>query len=500
VSAGTVIFAVLVVAVTMLGFAASRWRQPHTASLEEWALGGRRFGTLVSWFLIGGDLYTAYTFIALPALAFGAGAIAFFAVPFTTIGYPISFVVMSRFWTIAKRRGYVTIADFVNERFGNRALELAVAVTGVLATMPYIALQMIGMQAVLEHIGLTASAVSAQTFLIVAFLLLAIYTFISGLRAPAMIAFVKDALIYATIIVALAIIPAKLGGWGHVFAAAQSALASRPKPSGIMLAPSQYFSFVSLALGSAIAMFAYPHAVTGTLSSKSADVIRRNCALLPLYSLVLAFLALLGYCALAAHVRVTNSNAVIPELFVRFFPEWFAGIAFAAIAIGALVPAAVMSISAANLFAGNILRSFSSRQARAAADPGPARMLAPLVLAGALAMALFIKPAFAINFQLLGGAWILQVIPAVILGLYVRFHPAALIAGWLAGMACATWMAVETNFASVYPLHIGSAVIGGAILFYAFLLNVAVTLILSWILGILRSTAGTDLTAASDFA
>ena len=499
-TSGTAIFVALVFAVTLLGFWAARWGRPALNTLDEWALGGRRFGTIVSWFLLGGDLYTAYTFIAVPALAYGAGALAFFAVPYTTIAYPLIFPIMARFWTISKRRGYVTTADFVHDRFGNRSLEVAVAVTGVLATMPYIALQLIGMQAVLSRTGIVPQQVSPLVFLIAAFVLLAAYTFTSGLRAPAMIAFVKDTLIYITVIVALAIVPEKLGGWAHIFSAAQTALAAKPKPSSIILPPSQYFAYSSLALGSALALFIYPHSVTSVLSAKSANVIRRNCALLPLYSLLLTFIALLGYCALAAHIVVKNANFAIPDLFARFFPGWFAGIAFAAIVIGALVPAAIMSIGAANLFASNILQSFRARATRPGIELGIARYVALFVLAGAFCLAVFVKPAFAINFQLLGGAWILQIFPAVVLGLYTRrLHPGALLAGWGGGMLAATWMAVSTDFSPLFPIHAAGATLMGAIVFYSLLVNLIVTFVYSGVMSAAKANFGTDFTSAADY-
>jgi SSS family solute:Na+ symporter len=500
-SSGTIIFVALILAVTALGFLAARWGRAKINTLDEWALGGRRFGTIVAWFLLGGDLYTAYTFIAVPALAYGAGALAFFAVPYTTVAYPLVFLIMARFWTVAKRRGYVTTADFVHDRFGSRALELAVAITGVLATMPYIALQLIGMQAVLQQTGIASAHVAPIAFLLIAFVLLAAYTFTSGLRAPAMIAFVKDSLIYITVVVALVLIPARLGGWSHIFDAAQAALAEKPKPGAIILPPNLYFAYASLAFGSALALFIYPHSITSVLSSKSADVIRRNCVLLPLYSLLLTFIALLGYCALAGGIVVKNPTLAIPELFSRFFPNWFAGVAFAAIVIGALVPAAIMSIGSANLFASNILQSFRARQTRPSSELGIARYVALCILAGAFCIAVFIKPAFAIDFQLLGGAWVLQIFPSVILGLYTRrLHPTALLIGWAFGMAAATWMVVATNFSSVFPLHIGAAVVPGAVVFYSLLVNLIVTIILTWVLNSVRADAGTDLTTAADYA
>jgi SSS family solute:Na+ symporter len=491
VTSGSAIFLILVFGVAVLGFLAARWGRGDLRSLDEWALGGRRFGTMVTWFLLGGDLYTAYTFIAVPAFAFGSGAIAFFAVPYTTIAYPLAFLVMARFWTVAKARGYVTTADFIHDRFGSRPLELAVALTGVAATMPYIALQLIGVQVVLERSGIAPTHGSAVTMLVVAFALLAAYTFTSGLRAPAMIAFVKDALIYVTVIAAIIIIPRSLGGWSHVFSAAQAALAAKPKPGSTILGPSQYFAYSSLALGSALALFIYPHSITSVLSARSANVIRRNCALLPLYSILLTLIALLGYCALAAHIRVADPNFAIPDLFTRFFPNWFAGVAFAAIVIGALVPAAIMAIGAANLFASNILQTFQTRQARPPVETRTARIIALLVLAGGLAIALTIKPAYAIEFQLLGGSWIVQIFPAVILGLYTMwFHRHALLAGWAAGLATATWMAQTTNFTTtIFPLHVG-VTLPGYIAFYALLVNLAVASLATLVLRLSKNELG----------
>src|SRR6266851_5460398 len=116
------VFIVLCALVTLLGFGASRWRRAKLDHLEEWGLAGRRFGTVITWFLLGGDLYTAYTFIAVPGLVYATGALGFFAVPYTIIVYPLVFLLMPRFWTVCKKHGYVTPADFVRGRFGSSTL------------------------------------------------------------------------------------------------------------------------------------------------------------------------------------------------------------------------------------------------------------------------------------------------------------------------------------------------------------------------------------------
>ncbi|HEV3150984.1 MAG TPA: sodium:solute symporter, partial [Acidobacteriaceae bacterium] len=340
-----VVFCLCFLGVTAAGFLAVRWKRADLHSLEEWGLAGRRFGTLIVWFLIGGDFYTAYTVIAVPAAIYGAGAAGFFAVPYCILAYPLMMLVLPKLWTICHRERYITLSDYVRGRYRSRWLSVAFALTGILATMPYIALQLVGIREVIAALG-----VHGEWPLIVAFVILAAYTYTSGLRAPAAIAIVKDVMLYIMVIAAVIIIPAKLGGYGAVFANAAHALSQHKPPGSILLRPAQYWSYTTLAIGSALALLFYPHTFTGTLSASSGNVIRRNAALMPAYNLLLGLIALLGLMALAAGIESKDTSAVVPILFVRMFPEWFAGFCLAAIGIGALVPAAIMSIATANLF------------------------------------------------------------------------------------------------------------------------------------------------------
>src|SRR5438270_3849976 len=247
---------ILFVLVTVMGFAASRWRRAQSVMhLDEWGLGGRSFGSWITWFLLGGDLYTAYTFVAVPALMFGAGAAGFFAVPYTIVIYPLVFLVVIRLWSVSHVRGFVTPADFVRSRFDSPTMALLVAITGIVATMPYIALQLVGISAILKSMGLSGKGLAGELPLFIAFAVLALYTYSSGLRAPALIAFVKDSLIYLTIIVAVVVIPGKVGGWTHIFDAAGVKFAAT---GGTILPATGQLGYATLAFGSALALFLYP--------------------------------------------------------------------------------------------------------------------------------------------------------------------------------------------------------------------------------------------------
>jgi SSS family solute:Na+ symporter len=404
---------------------------------------------------------------------------------------------MPRLWAVARKHNYVTSADFVEGRYGNHWLALAVAFTGILATMPYIALQLVGMQVVIAGLGFGGEGIKGEIPLVIAFVILALYTYASGIRAPAMIAFVKDIMIYIVVFAAVAVIPLKLGGYAHVFQAAADAFTAKGGNTGITLKGAQMVPFATLALGSAMAAFMYPHTMTGVLSSSSGDVVRKNAMLLPAYTILLGLIAMLGYMGIAAGISVKSPTQVVPALFQTIFPDWFVGFSFAAIAIGALVPAAIMSIGAANLFTRNIWKPYIDKNISPERESAVAKLVSLVVKVGALAFILSGETKFAIDLQLLGGVWIIQTFPAIVLGLYrTRFNSWALLAGWAVGMVVGTWMAYSTGTPKpVYAIDFG----GTTYSVYIGILAGALNFIVSVVLTLVLRGDSKDLTVAADY-
>jgi SSS family solute:Na+ symporter len=498
----TLVFVFFFALVTILGFVAAHWKRGDLGDIHEWGLGGRRFGPFITWFLIGGDLYTAYTVIAVPALVYAIGAYGFFAVPYTILIYPLLFIAFPRLWAVTHRKGYLTAADYIFGRYGNRWLELAVAFTGILATMPYIALQLVGMEKVIQALGFSGEGWAAHLPLSIAFVILAVYTYRSGLRAPAMIAFVKDIMIYIFVIVAVVVVPIKLGGYGAIFDAANSVFDKKIAASGgklaagLILSPTQIAPFLTLAVGSTLALFMYPHSLTGILSARSGNAIRINAIALPAYSLVLGLIAMMGYMAHAAGVKVSDPQDAVPQLFLTLFPNWFAGFTFAAIAIGALVPAAIMSIGAANTFTRNIWKPFVHPNMSTQEQAGLAKIMSLIVKVGALIVILRMPTKFALDLQLLGGVWMCQIFPALVFGLFTRwFSGYALLVGWAVGMILGTALAWTPDaWVPVAPIFGASLKIYNGLT--AIIANIAVAAILS---ALLPNTAR-DETVIEDYA
>jgi solute:Na+ symporter, SSS family len=272
-----------------------------------------------------------------------------------------------------------------------------------------------------------------------------------------------------------------------------------------------YSGYWTLALGSAFALFLYPHAMTGVLSASSRGAISRNAALLPAYSFLLALIALLGFMALAAGVdtapqfadfaKAYPRNFAVPALFISMFPSWFVGVAFAAIAIGALVPAAIMSIAAANLWTRNVYREFINPTCTPAQESQMAKWVSLIVKFGALVFIVFIPLPYAINLQLLGGILIIQTLPSVVIGLYTRwFHPLALLLGWLIATAVGIGMFFAvTPPGPIYPL----SAFGGTLPCYTALatlvLNLAITVVLTPICEAMGAARGQDETQVEHY-
>jgi solute:Na+ symporter, SSS family len=492
------IFIILFVFVVIVGFLSVKYKQANLKNLSEWGLGGRNFGAVLNWFLVGDAIYTAYTFIAVPALIFGAGAIGFFAVPFTIVVYPIVFFFFPRLWRVASKHGYVTASEYVRGRFGNRWLALAIGVTGIVATLPYIALQLVGTQVVISAVGFPGTEIP----LVIAFAIVAAFTYASGLRASAMTGIVKAVLIYGTVLAAIIVIPIELGGFGGIFA--------KVPPAHVLLGAvsadnwGSYSTYGTLALGSAIGLFLYPHAITGILSANSARVIEKNAMTLPAFSFLLGLLALLGFMAIAAGVandptfaagfKEYGPSYAIPAIIAKSFPDWFLGFAMAGIAIGGIVPASVMAIGCGKILTRDIWGEFvhvGTQEERRARETEIGKIFAILMIAASLIFVFFLPKQFIIQFQLLGGVWIIQIFPAVALSLFWHrtFTGWSLLIGWAVGIILGTWMVATLHFAgTTFPIHI----FGLTIPMYAALPSFIANLVVTWVLALIFKGANVD--------
>ncbi|NUU22926.1 MAG: sodium:solute symporter, partial [Streptomycetaceae bacterium] len=234
--------------------------------------------------------------------------------------------------------------------------------------------------------------------------------------------------------------------------------------------------FATLALGSALALLLYPHVLTAAFGASGPDTLRRASIALPVWTAMLGLFGLLGVAAMAAgiHTPKGNAEAAVPLLVDHLMPSLLAGLVFGAITVGALVPTAVMSIAAATSFTRNVYVEYFHPTATPKRQMRIARFVSLIAKVGAIAFVFGLRDQAAINLQLLGGIWILQILPAVVIGLFTRrLHHKALLTGWALGMAVGTVLAVREGFSPLIPLGFG----GHGVEVYAGLAALAVNLV-----------------------
>jgi SSS family solute:Na+ symporter len=443
-----IVFVSLFLVFIGLGFYGKYWRRGDQNNVHEWSLAGRKLGTTMVFFLIGADLYTAYSFVAIPSGVFVKGALYFFAIPYVMLTFAVALVAMPRLWTLAREKGYITASDFVKDRFNNKTLAIMIAITGIVAELPYIALQIVGMQAVLTVMlaGYANAQIVQEISLLIAFVILAAFTYTSGLRGATLTAIFKDILVWITVIVVVVVVPISIGGFGNAFKAANSSYVTLPEN----LVP----AYATLILGSALALYLYPHAISGVLSAQSAQKLRKSTSLLPLYGIGLAILALMGILVyavpdamkfLSGFPESSRGILVVPSLILYSLPSWFSGVALLGIFIGGLVPAAIMAMAQANLFTRNIIKEIKPNLS----DKSEIRITkisSTVFKFIALGFVFSVPATYAISLQLLGGILIVQILPAVFFGLYTKIlKKTPLIVGLLVGISSGILMLELAN-------------------------------------------------------
>jgi SSS family solute:Na+ symporter len=488
------VFVILFILFVALGFYGSRWRKGDLSKLKEWGMAGGRLGTTLGWFLLGADIYTAYTFIAVPSSLFAKGAIYFFAAPYVIITYAFAMWAMPKFWKIANKHGYLTMADFVREIFNSRLLAISIALVGIVAELPYIALQIVGMQAVLIALlsGVGATQTIIELSLIISFIILAAFTWTSGLRGATLGALLKDALILVSV-VAVVVAVATLGGF-------HAALinASATSIHYFQLPSSLYNAYWSLFVFSALALYLYPHVVNGSLAQKNPATVRKTASLLPLYSIGLGLLAMFGFMIYGVPAALSyvhsfpasvQGTQVVPGLILTLLPPWLSGAALLGIFIGGLVPAAIMAIAAANLFTRNIAKEIKPKMTPKE-ETRVAQIFAVVFKFLALGFVFLIPATFAIQLQLFGGILILQVLPAFVFGMITKnLNRRALFLGLLGGVVSGVYMMeAANNYAQWTTTLVGTGIGPVFIGMIALLINIVIVLVGTWVANYLKIT------------
>jgi len=417
-----------------LGLAARRGRQ---MDMEQWTIGRRGFGALLVFLLMAGEIYTTFTFLGASGYAYGRGAPAFYIIAYGVVAYALGYWFLPRVWRYARDHGLITQADFFAHRFDSRGLGIAVGLIGVVAMLPYLALQLEGLGLIVQIT--TQGAVGAHTAIVIGTVGLVVYVVVSGIHASAWTAVAKDVLVLGLAVFLGLYLPFHAyGGIGDMFrklAVEYPRLLSLHDPQGPLW-------FSTTVLVSALGFWMWPHAFAYTFSARHEHIFRRNAVLLPLYQLLLLFVFFVGFAALGIVPHLSDPNLALLAASAATLPSWVLGLVGGAGLLAALVPGSLLLIVTAALLARNglaLLPAFADEKRTHLA----ARILVLPIAIGAAFFAIFGNTGI-VGLLLLGYSYISQLFPALAFSFLSRHRvsSAAAFSGLAAGAIVVSLLSV----------------------------------------------------------
>ena len=409
--------------------------------LEQWTVGGRGFGAVLVFLLMAGETYTTFAFLGASGWAYSRGGPALYVLAYLTLAYTVSFFMLPQLWQVGRRHQMQTQSDFFGIRYGNKYLAAFVCIVGIVCFIPYVDLQITGVGIILSVASF--DAIGRAPAMVICVLVLVGFVFTSGVRAVAWVSVVKDVLmVVAAVCIGIGIPYIHFGGIGPMFSAL---VAARPAHLTMPGATANlgHAWYISTVLLTSLGFYMWPHAFGATFTARSADTLRRNAVLMPLYTLTLAFIFFAGFAAVLIVPGLPNGDLALLTVVRQTFPPWFVGVIGGAGALTAMVPAAIFILTAATLFAKNLYRPLF---APAMSDDQVARLARVMVVVlGAISLwlALFSSTTL-VSLLLTGYAGVTQFFPGVILGLYwKRARTAAVFAGMVIGVVMAAGLMVS---------------------------------------------------------
>jgi solute:Na+ symporter, SSS family len=444
------IVSIAVIAAAVLGICGARGR---FKSPLEYMVGGRSFGSLLLWVLMAGEIYTSFTFLGAAGYAYGLGAPCFYILCYGPAAYAIGYFLTPKIRAVGERYGMLTGPDFFRVRYRSVALAGLVTLVGFVSLVPYVTLQLTGLQVLLSIVGF--GAFEPKGAVAIALLLIAAFVFATGLRGTAWASILKDALVVVVVVFAGIALPQRIaGGWEGTLRAVETA-----HPGWLTLAPGMAPHgvewFVGAVVVSALGFFLWPQGMAATYSAKSGDALRRNAIFLPAYSLMVLFVLFAGFAALIAMPGLKGAAADQAFMLVvrNQYPAWVLGVVAAAGALAALVPVTAQLLAGASIVAKNVVSDIFGL---CTDDRSRTALTRALVVAVALlALGLwFLLNTYLVDLLLYAYNGIAQFLPGVLMGFSWRKASAwGIGAGIMAGLA--VLVATGAFGVPVYGLNAG---------------------------------------------
>jgi SSS family solute:Na+ symporter len=348
----------VIVLATVAGAIGYGRRTARTASVSEWAVGGRRLGTVIFWFMNAGEVYTTFAVLGISGYAWALGAPAYLAFCSVSLSYAIGYWLMPKIWRAGRKSGLITQADFFAARFEAPWLGVVAGLVGIAALVVYVQIQLVSLSLIVQLA--LGGALSTTAAVIVAAILMLAFVYLAGLRSAAFAAAVKDVLMVLVVVLLSATVASKVGAASmfDVFRLAEHAHPGIGKlPGADPTSPTGPVWLITSALNVALGNWVFPHLFQVSYAAKTGQAIRRNAIWQPLYSLAYLFIILLGFAALVAGTKPAggNPNAALLQFVTDRYPAWIVGLVAGTGFLLALAPGSVLLLTSGSLFTRNVV-------------------------------------------------------------------------------------------------------------------------------------------------
>jgi solute:Na+ symporter, SSS family len=389
----------------------------HKMDLEQWTVGNRAFGTILVWVLMAGEMYTTFTFLGASGRAYSWGGPVLYILAYQPLMYVVSFYILPQMWETGKKYRLQTQADFFLMRYENKYLEALVAMVGIAFIIPYVQVQLTGLGLIVEVASF--GGVHRATAMVISFTLVAGFVFTSGVRGAAWVSVIKDVLLlFTALFIGIAVPYHYFGGISDMF---QRLAQSQPAHMVMPGATKNYghLWFVTTVVMTSLAFFMWPQYIGACFSAKDGNTLRRNAVVMPLYSITMPLVFIVGFTALLVLPKLPNGDLALLTIVRNTFPPWFLGIIGGAGALTAMVPAAVQILTASTLFIKNVCRPILAPSMTDVQVANLARISVLAITALAMGFAIHSSTSL-VGLLLIGFAGVAQFFPGVVLGLYTK--------------------------------------------------------------------------------
>lgn len=434
-----IIFATIILS-AFLGIYAGRHVKMN---LENWTVGGRKFGIIIIWLLMAGEIYTTFTFLGASGWAYSKGAPTFYILIYGALAYTVSFFVLPALWKVGKRYGLHTQPDFFIKRYDSRYLGVMVALIGVICIIPYLQLQLKGLGLIVQVAS--NGAVHPRIAIGISFFLTCAFVYTSGIKGTAWVAVVKDILmILAVFIVGIGVPYIYFGGFGKMF---KTLIEQKPDylvfPGAVPEMNVLWIISTLLVMG--VGFYMWPHVFGSSFSAKSARIIKRNAVIMPFYQIPILLIFMVGFTALLVIPGLEDGDMAFLALVNKTYPSWFMGFVGAAGAVTAMVPSAILVLFASTLLVKNVYQAGFRPRMSEEKVMTLSRFMVLVIMIFALVFAIFF-PNELVPLLIFGYNGVSQFFPGVVLGLFwKRVTRTGVFCGLIAGVTVVLILILSKN-------------------------------------------------------